>query len=118
MSRRLSFSSQTIAATEVVWGAVRVTPRAQVFAVRLPFGGCVWSRPKHVQVAAKSQVRRIGTRSSKGEQDVIDTVNASSMTARYRQPSQVRMYEMSASQIWLGALERNCRCTRSGTTGP
>jgi uncharacterized spore protein YtfJ len=91
--RRLSFSAQTIAAPEVVCGAIRVTPRAQVCIVRLPFGGLVWSRPKDVQIAAEGHVRRIRMGSWKGEQLMIDTVDGVVSAAEQAQQQSVEVFD-------------------------
>ena len=59
MIENIGFSTQTVAAPEVVVGGARVTPLAQVVSCRLPFGTFTWSHPTAVEVHERGEVRRI-----------------------------------------------------------
>jgi hypothetical protein len=56
MGNTLEF--ETISGPTHVAGGVRVTPEAQVFRVRLPFGGLVWSRPSGVVIEREGRLER------------------------------------------------------------
>ncbi len=54
-----SISLQTTLGTTLSVGDLRVTPEAQVLAVRLPFGGFVWTRPTAVRVEQGGETQRL-----------------------------------------------------------
>src|SRR5512136_1808791 len=50
---------ENTSADPIVVGDTRVTPQAQAFSVRLPFGGFVWNRPTAVLVERDDGTQRI-----------------------------------------------------------
>jgi hypothetical protein len=50
---------ENTSADPVVVGDTRVTPQAQAFSVRFPFGGFVWNRPTAVLVERDDLTQRI-----------------------------------------------------------
>lgn len=50
---------QTISGDKTTIGDVTITPQAQTFTIRLPYGGLVWNRPVAVLVERGGQTERI-----------------------------------------------------------
>jgi hypothetical protein len=50
---------ENIAAEPMVVGDTRITPQAQAFSLRVPFGGLVWNRPTAVLVERDDGTQRI-----------------------------------------------------------
>ena len=50
---------ETTSAEPIVVGNTRITPQAQAFSLRFPFGGFVWNRPTAVLVERDGETRRI-----------------------------------------------------------
>ena len=50
---------ENTSADPIVVGDTRVTPQAQAFSVRFPFGGFVWNRPTAVLVERDDVTQRI-----------------------------------------------------------
>ena len=50
---------ENTSAEPIVVGDTRITPQAQAFSVRLPFGGIVWNRPTAVLVERDDLTQRI-----------------------------------------------------------
>ncbi len=50
---------ENTSADPIVVGDTRITPQAQAFSVRLPFGGFVWNRPTAVLVERDDLTQRI-----------------------------------------------------------
>ena len=50
---------ENTSADPIVVGDTRVTPQAQAFSVRFPFGGFVWNRPTAVLVERDDLTQRI-----------------------------------------------------------
>ncbi len=50
---------QNTSAEPIVVGDTRVTPQAQSFTIRFPFGGFVWNRPTAVLVERAGETQRI-----------------------------------------------------------
>ena len=55
----ISFNRQTVAEAGVVVDGRRVTPLAQLTAIRFPVGGIVWSRPVAVEIEEHGRVERV-----------------------------------------------------------
>jgi len=50
---------ENTSADPIVVGDTRVTPQAQAFSVRFPFGGFVWNRPSAVLVERDDLTQRV-----------------------------------------------------------
>lgn len=50
---------ENTSAEPLVVGDTRITPQAQAFSIRLPFGGFVWNRPTAVLVERDDMTQRI-----------------------------------------------------------
>ncbi len=50
---------ENTSAEPIVVGDTRITPQAQAFSLRLPFGGFVWNRPTAVLVERDDSTQRI-----------------------------------------------------------
>jgi len=50
---------ENTSAEPIVVGDTKITPQAQAFSVRLPFGGFVWNRPTAVLVERDDMTERI-----------------------------------------------------------
>ncbi len=50
---------ENTSADPIVVGDTRITPQAQAFSVRFPFGGIVWNRPTAVLVERDDLTQRI-----------------------------------------------------------
>lgn len=50
---------ENTSAEPIVVGDTRITPQAQAFSVRFPFGGFVWNRPTAVLVERDDRTERI-----------------------------------------------------------
>ena len=50
---------ENTSAAPIVVGDTRITPQAQAFSLRLPFGGFVWNRPTAVLVERDDMTQRI-----------------------------------------------------------
>ena len=50
---------ENTSAEPIVVGDTRITPQAQAFSLRFPFGGFVWNRPTAVLVERDGETRRI-----------------------------------------------------------
>ena len=59
MRRSDFFRVETSAGEPVERGGITVTPEAQSFSIRWPFGGLVYTRPAAVQVTRDGQTERI-----------------------------------------------------------
>ena len=73
-----------------------------------PFG---WRRV--IAIVSASPTRSAGIRGAIA-QPTIRRLHASSTTARYSHPAQVRTYVMSATHSWSGPSAEKSRLTRSG----